>query len=435
MREILLYLSLPVLALWILRSPFVGLALYTGANIVRPEMLFWGGAQGAVVFKTFIGATIFSVLINRGKRLSNVFMCKEFRLILSIGLALLVSLVFSPYPTHPRAYELLAEFFKLGVLSWLLLELVDDESLILRYQNIVLGCFVALGAWGIDQRFRGNDRLEGLGGTAFGDSNTVAAAFVLVLPLGLNAALHAPSRRGRTLGWIASAVLVLAIVSTQSRGGFVGICVAAAAYLYYCDNRKKLIVALAVIIAISMPFVSQKYFERMSTIRNEEAERDPSAGSRLVLWKAGMKIFMEYPIAGAGFLSFPKAKEKYKYEVEVDDEQLRDYSFSGYKVSHNTYIQTLAEGGLITFIPFMWLITGSLLSNYRIRKSHAASGQVPLGNLLASIDAGLVGCCVCIIFIDWLTSIFIPIQILVAYCIKRHIIQSANVAAPTQVGT
>lgn len=430
LRGTLLYVLLPVLVVWILSNTYVGLVLYTCANIIRPEMFFWGGNQGAIVFKVFIGAAMISFLRNPGGRLTSAFGCRDFWLIIWIWVALLVSIWFSPYPTNPMAYEFANEFLKLAVLLWLVLGLLHSEERIVHYERTMLGAFTFLAIWGVEQHFRGNERLEGLGGAAFGDSNGVAALLVLAFPLALNLALHSSEKRERWLGWGASAAILLAVIATQSRGGFLGLSVAAAVFFLHSRKKKQLILITSVLLTVAALFVTDGYLNRMSTITAEEEERDLSSGSRLVLWKAGMMIFRDNPIIGTGFLSFPLAKQEYQDAVPNVDEKLREYSFRGYKVSHNSYVQALSEGGLFLFVPYALLILGCLWGNRALRRAKRGQAEHRLMLLLNGIEAGIVGYCVCIVFINALTAVLLPVQIVVSRVIRDTLRQEEEAALP-----
>jgi len=414
----LLYCMLPVLTVLILRNPFVGLVLYTGVNIVRPEMFFWGGYQGAIVFKTFIGAAMLSFILKPESRLFSAFSSCEFWLIAWIWLALLVSIRLSPYPPNALAYTYANEVLKLGVLAWLIYGLLSTEQRIVRYEQFILGCFTLLALWGIEQHFRGNERLEGLGGSATTDSNGVAAVLILAFPLALNLALHGAAKRQQWLGWLSSAAIFLAVIATQSRGGLLGLFVATAVFFLYTRKKKKMLVVAGLLVALASVFTSDAYMERMSTIVADEEERDFSAGSRLVLWQAGMLIFSDYPLTGTGFLSFPVAKQEYRDKVQNADEALLEYSFRGYKVGHNTYIQALSEGGLFLFVPYALLIAGCLWSNRSLRRQCQDRNDHNLVLLLNGIEAGIIGNCFSILFINALTAEFLPVQIMVSRAIR-----------------
>jgi len=96
------------------------------------------------------------------------------------------------------------------------------------------------------------------------------------------------------------------------------------------------------------------------------------------------------------------------------------------KVTHNTYIQLLSDLGLFGFLPFFFLIAGTFIGNRNIRRQYRYDSEYRgLLDLLTAIEVGIIGYCVCIIFMDSITNIFFPVQIAVCACIRERIKLSA----------
>lgn len=222
MREILLYACLPFLFILGLFQPFYALIVYVGANILRPEMLFWGANTGALVFRVSIASALLGFFL-KGNNVFKPLGKLEFWLVFWIWVAIVASLLFATLPQAPRAAEYEEEFFKFWILGWLILGMVVKRNQIVLFENAILTTITFIALWGWDQHFRGNERLEGLGGHAAADSNGVAALFVLFLPIALNKMLTATNLRNRVFGITSSMLLGIAIVFTQSRGGFIAV--------------------------------------------------------------------------------------------------------------------------------------------------------------------------------------------------------------------
>lgn len=411
MRVLLFKLLLPVVAIIGFRNPFYGLCIYIGFNIVRPEMLFWGATTGNIIFKVGLISTMLGYLRLR-PNLRSLRSHGAFWLLLWIWFATVVSLWFSEYPLELQAWYYSNELFKLWLLGCLILGIVYRKGQLIMLQNLVLACVSFMSLWGIEQYFRGNERIEGLGGQ---DSNGVAALAVLYFPIALNKFLTVKEKK-RKIVWLISTLLIAGlIIFTQSRGGVVGL-VAAVAYLAFRTRKKKsLIVVCCFATFAASPFLTKEYIKRLESITVEKEERDFSAGSRLVLWQAGVLMFIDHPISGVGLLNFAKAKAPYKQYLagQVDDELL-DYSFQGYKVGHGIYFtQLMAEGGLFLTIPYLWLIGGFLIAAFRIEKIKSKDENTVLLDLLAGMEAGVVGHCVSIMAINALFMYFLPIQLVV----------------------
>ncbi len=415
---ILLFLSVP--RIW--RAPFLGVVLYSALNLVRPEMFFWGGNTGARSLIFLFGVTLASVFFNYHKLPVKSFLSRETILLLWLYVAVLVSILLSQYNVN-RAYYYANELGKLFLFCSIMVLTIDSKKKIIRYEMVMLSCFAFLGVWGIDQHFRGNARLEGLGGHAYPDTNGVAAAYVLFFPVALNYALNGKSKLEKGGGAAAALIMLILIIFTQSRGGFLGLTIATCMIVVKSNKKFKILVYSISLFLLALPFISSQYIARLKTITPQEGQPlESSANSRLYLWQAGMMVFADNPIFGAGFMAYPEAKMKYKSRFSRMDPEFRDYVFreTNKKVTHNTYIQLLSECGILGFVPFYLLVFGSLWQNFKIRnqvRGHPV--DMELLHLLSAIEAGIWGYCVSIFFINNLTMVFMPWQLIICAVIRR----------------
>lgn len=418
MRAILFKLLLPVVAIYGIIQPFYSLCVYIAFTIVRPEMFFWGSRGNNLIFKVSLIATFIGFFrLRRNPR--SVLSYKEFWLILWIWLASVISL-WNANIIAPRSWYYSNELFKLWVLGFLILGTVYTQKRFFQIQRLSLFCISFLSLWGIDQHFRGNKRLEGMG---VSDSNGLAAVAVLFFAIALNNLLTAKDKKSKVLWLISSGLIVSLIIFSQSRGGLVGL-FASILYLVFRTRKKKmLIIACIIATTVIAPFLAKKYMNRMETITSENKPRDYSSSSRLVLWQTGILMFKDHPFIGVGTLNF--ATEKAPYRSKLDgkfDADLLDYSFRGYKVGHGTFFtQLLAEGGLLQTIPYLWLIGNFLFGAIRVSSTKKVKNNEALCDLLAGMEAGVVGHCVSIMFINALFMYFLPIQLLIGSQIIHYL--------------
>lgn len=427
MRSIVFWALIGILLPVIFRRPLWGVVLYSALNIIRPEMLFWGGSLGARSLIIVIGATLLGTIFNSPNFSIKAIMRRELLLILWLYIALIVSIVLSQYEV-PKAYYYANEIIKLFVLCSLLTILLDNYEKVIRYENALLLCIVLLGIWGIEQHFRGNVRLEGLGGQAWGDSNGVAAMFVLFFPLAFHKLFHSEDTKIKFIGFVSTVIIILLIIFTQSRGGLLGLIACSSVLILRSKYKMKIMIIAAFMAVIIFPFISQDYTSRMSTMESEET-LDFSAKSRLILWQAGLKVFRDNPIFGTGFMSYPIAKMQYEDEFFDLDPDFRSGVFRTYnpKVAHNTYIQILSDGGLFAFIPYFLLIFGTFQKNRTVRKEYSLTGKNKnMLMMLLNIEAGIIGFCVCSIFMNSITAVFLPVQIVISLIIRDFITKATS---------
>jgi len=423
MRALLFYLCLPLIVGIGLWRPFWVLVIYLSCNIIRPEMLFWGDNTGALVFKASIGSALLGFLFSNQSK-TDPFAVRELWLLLWISLAMTASLIFSDLPPAPKVWDYVGEYYKLLLICWLLLGVVQKKQQALQIIDVLLLMAMLLSLWGWEQSFGGNARLERLGGDSFGDSNGVAAFGVLFLPLALHKIFTADERWQKIFGLNAAILIAGMIIFTDSRGGFLGL-IAGAFYLLLISPKRKWIgMCCLVALLVAVPLVPDKYLARIVTIGSAQKDLtvDYSSGSRVVLWHAGWLMFEDHPIFGVGLLNFAKAKAPYRAQLAGQfDDDLLDYSFEGYKVGHSTWFgQVLPEGGLFLAIPLFWLIMSFFWRARRLQWTRSPTEETrSLHDALIGLEAGLFGYCVSISFIDALFMPFLMVHIMLGVQLIR----------------
>ena len=74
-------------------------------------------------------------------------------------------------------------FIKGNILCFVMAKSFNTAQKLERYYAVYMLWFTLLGIWGIQQRFGGNPRMEGLGGVVLSDINDLSAVFILNLPM------------------------------------------------------------------------------------------------------------------------------------------------------------------------------------------------------------------------------------------------------------
>ena len=198
--------------------------------------------------------------------------------------------------------------------------------------------------------FRG--RLDiGFGGPDFKDSNFLAAHFASFLPFLLVLFLEKKKISWRFLTFCSLIFSLNAIILTRTRGVFLAL---AFALLIGCIFsffffRKYFHIFLLSIIGSTILFftlVDPAFFQRISTIKQigQEENLDKSASTRLIIWKAGIKMLKDHPF-GVGDGQFKVFVGDYDYRVINRD-------------AHNTFIRCGGElgfPGLIVFSLFVFI--------------------------------------------------------------------------------
>ena len=213
-------------------------------------------------------------------------------------------------------------------------------------------------------------RIRGTG--IFNDPNDLAMVFVIAVPLLLGPILRKGSRAGvRVLASGALAPIVTALYYTNSRGGVLGL---AAAVFPYCWRFGKTLgivltgLGLTALIALGP--------SRLSLTSSGET----STQGRLQSWYAGLQMFKSRPLLGVGF---------------------GRYTEFNTLVAHNSFIQALAELGIVGAFCFAgmiyWLFRGTPRASQAARRDPEQSRLSAWGD---NLRRGSIGLCVCAMFLS-----------------------------------
>jgi O-antigen ligase len=200
------------------------------------------------------------------------------------------------------------------------------------------------------------------------NSDSIGACMVMVLPIFLELFLYARKGIHKFYALGSAVTCVILLVLTQTRSAFLSLLVVAVMWLVKKRNRSRKIVlslALCGVVVIGGVFLAQQsdydsYFARMKTIfLPDTMEQDSNASSRLLLWGKGLEIWAQFPLFGSG--------------VQGMDEHVSlegVYGGSLDKLSlHHSFIQVLAERGLIGFLFYcLFLLSIYMACNRSIRR-------------------------------------------------------------------
>ena len=210
------------------------------------------------------------------------------------------------------------------------------------------------------------------------DSNDLALALDMILPVLWFMVRAATRRWARYALRVAFGLTVLGILTTYSRGGFIGLCVVLI-FMFTKSRTKALSFALLLLAGVLAAFVVPDTFvSRIETIASYD--QDQSAQARLKAWSLATQVALDSPIFGGGFRTF---------EQDVWEQYYPDTERA--IVAHSIYFQTLAEHGFVGVGIFAALLIATYLGLRRVRKRATESDQTMLANLAAALQASLVG--------------------------------------------
>lgn len=182
------------------------------------------------------------------------------------------------------------------------------------------------------------------------DANDTALQFLLALPF---AVWKYKSSKGikRWLAIFISIVLLVGIVKTNSRGGFLGLVAVVLVIMWQIKALEKrslfrIFLLLAIMSIGFIYFAGDSYVDRISTMLAPSKDYNTAASTgRLQIWERGIQMMFMNPILGVGVYNFMSAEGMIFAEIGAR-----------YQAAHNSFVQIGAELGLPGFIVFCMLI-------------------------------------------------------------------------------
>lgn len=206
-----------------------------------------------------------------------------------------------------------------------------------------------------------------LGGLVYYDANDFALVMVATVPFAIYLLKFGRSGFRRVMGVVALGLIVLALVKSGSRGGFLGM-VAVMVYILLryraIPSTTRLAVAVAGI-ALAIFLGSDRYWKQMSTILHPTADynwTDPRG--RRAVWSRGVGYVAHNPLLGLGVSTYPVAEGTLS---EVSQERASMGKGFKWSVAHNSFLETAAELGIPGLILFVGLFVASFTALRRIR--------------------------------------------------------------------
>lgn len=328
---------------FILRSPFIGIAMWLWIGSMNPHRLAWGWAYDFSWAQLIAVVTLVSFLLHRDQRTTIPMNALMWVWILFLGWMLVTTtFAFAPGAAWAQADKVAKiQLFALLAISLIRTPLqlkiaVAVVALGIGFYGFKGGVYTILGG--------GSGRVQGPGGF-IGGNNELGLAMLMILPLlfWLRSVSRQPWQRTALL--IGAGLTFIAILGTQSRGAFVGM--VAVLFYFWLKSRSKVITGILGIIAVSaaLTFMPQSWHERMESIR--DYEQDTSAMGRINHWWAAFHLANDRPL-GAGFDGINDGRQYGLFARYAPDP-------NDYHDSHSIYFEVLGDHGWVGLSLFLLL--------------------------------------------------------------------------------
>jgi O-antigen ligase len=258
------------------------------------------------------------------------------------------------------------------------------EQLVWVMASFVLGAFISAGyGMVVPAPDYETGRLSGVGG----DANETAAALVAggILAAALTAAL-----RGRPIMRVGAAIAVplcgFAVFLTLSRGGLIALGASLIAAVIAAGKHRGAVLAAAVSAAV----VTVAYFALLAPAAAVQRVTGLGGGTgRVDIWTVGWRMVEANPLHGVGAGNFPI--QSIHYLLEPGALKRDDFIVDVPKVAHNTYLDVLAELGVVGFTLFMAVIVFSLVCTVKAARHAERTGDRQIEILARALFVALVG--------------------------------------------
>lgn len=246
-------------------------------------------------------------------------------------------------------------YAQLWILMWL-----ASELLVLRAQRVLMNVYlvaaVASALFAFSQATIVGDFSAGSGlqrGEGLAE-NQNTLAFLLVLAFAMSTFLNSQTdnRWLSILYPLMYVALIMGVVGTVSRAGFVSLTMTLiATSVFWLGGqhrwRNLLLLGLALLIVVLF-IIPDAYWEVLdNTLFTEDVNAEGNFGTRNALITAGWRMWQDYPVFGVGIDQFRLYNGPYLP---------LEYRWLAGKVQHNFYMVLLAETGIIGFMLFMgWI--------------------------------------------------------------------------------
>lgn len=376
LRLLLMYMIVPIGIIVILFRPFWGAVMLSLMYFMRPQI--WGMPDWMQPV-LFFSIAIMVALAIRYRQI-------KFPLSVVLALGMLAMMTVSSFlavASSAVSFDQNITVLKLILAMVFMVNFVrTPKEMTILLWTFVVGILWMNKAAIVYYLTTGVQQVGGIGGQS-GDSNYLALCITMTLPF-LIVKASSTHKLEKLIAMGLSGIWLFALILTGSRAGFVALLVTAV-FLFLRMQRR--LVGAAVLGLLVMLFVLMSpayYWERMGTITDYREE--VSAASRLAFWQAGMRMFRDHPVTGIGQGNFILLSPIYVPEfVKISDGEETGF------VTHNTFVQTLAEGGVQSLVLFLLLFGVSFLY---LRRAKALPASHPdhqtLHNLATSIELALL---------------------------------------------
>lgn len=380
---------------------YVGLFVFTFLVYVRPYELFpslaWLSRSALIVA---IATLIVFIPTQLGLENTITAWTREVKLAVALLATGLLSIPFALEPS--RAFQSFVDFLKVIVMFIVMVNVVRTEKRLLRLILLVLLVSCVLSVAALNDYAHGNlvmagSRIAGLIGGLFSNPNDLALHLVTMIPISITLLISSRSLLNKTLYLGCSLLMMLGMVATFSRAGFLGLVCVIGFLVWKLARRNRAffgVIALTLVVA-AVAIAPSAYRSRLATTG------DDSAVARTDDLKRSILVTARHPLFGVG----------------MDNYIL--YSNTNH-ATHNAYTQVASEMGLAALLIYLAFLISPFKGLRRIEQLTRGARHRPRTYYLTlGLQASLVGYMVVSFFASVAYQWYVYYLVAYAICLQR----------------
>ena len=379
MRDLVLVLGLAAMIPLIFKRPYIAVLAWTWIAIQNPHKEAYGFAISLRLNLLIVAITLIAFLMSKEPKKWPGGAIPALFVALMLWTTLACALAYDPGYSFVFYSEFIVKMALHMVLLMVtvnsrhrLMSLIMVFALSLGYHAVKIGLVAiksGLSIGGIDKGF-------GPLGSMIDDRNHFSLALLMMLPLLVFMFRHFEEKLLRWAAGFGVLMTVLAVVGSQSRGGF--ITMALMILLLWWRSKTKVIsgaivATLAVVGSFALPdslkerFASSyEQFGDKQTAFEDDKELDESFCMRVGTWQLGFDMTLASPIIGNGVRAIqnqPLAAQ-YKSPKHI----CSDKSMYGKLAAHNIYVEVMTDSGFVGLGIFISIIVTTWISLGRVTR-------------------------------------------------------------------
>lgn len=363
------------------RNVAVLLALFIMVALIVPYS-YWNNRYSTLAMLIFTGLFLVNTMTDKNVR----FAVKTIDLFLF--LFLLTVVLAQVFSTHPSLSLRFLVFYGTDFLLMLILvsAIKSKEQLSTVLEIILIGVALA-GVYGVYQGIRGvpvvqsqvdvnlNEGMPGRIYSVFDNSNVFAQLIVMFAPFFAAVIISSKGWQKRLLFTVAALPLLISLLMTYSRSGYVGLAVALIVFIFLV--KKSLIPLFIALGLLAVPFLPDTILRRISTITNLQ---DSSITYRFDILETMWAVVKDFWYTGVGLGSDAVQMVTENYEIQTTSVPLH---------AHNVYLQIWLETGIVGLFAFVGWMIRTVKTSLRVVFDEKADPY--LQNVLKAGVSGLLG--------------------------------------------